>query len=1046
MVHDGGHRLWCRGILDQHSPLLGDTWRWAKALNGGPGGSVVFLKSADEEQEQPRVKSRRKRETKEERIEKQAEGIPTSKEQETFLKYQQERSRKLKALAAGRSLNDRDREALMKRGVETDELDQLEELGVVSINEKDVSLAAAGAPGVDDRGNYAGPAGFLIPAYRPTADGGTEYLGMQISTCQEYKSQDKGKYIWLSMGKEAEAARGGHALSVMSEEGHLDSTPMFSHIGGDTVEVVHLCDGALKTFVTAIRQKQAAFGAPGAMFSSSMGQLRDGLRRVVGLNGKVKIGVAADAADPGNRLIMEQLASVAMSIREWGYQINWVELHQEQGKELGRDIDETDVAVEDLIEQEAFFQKMTPGIRKEVRKGLARKWESGFRPMRDDDVLEPQLSEENPILYRKGQRTQKLSEMLGQGHRVLVDTSTTGAGKSFWWSHLEKPDLDALNVKQVVVLSERYLEQAAEFEIGMVRGRQAQGVKGTREGRLFAIRHGERLSRGETQVLGSNCTRSDALAKYQARNMSNSLSALCTKCPSKDLCSSTAGGYRYERDMALNEPVVVMHPRSLQEQFVIQQKDGDDGGMPIPETGVVLDDVALEQLLETVSVDSLSVGNSLDPLEKLLSDGSGIHELIRAVSNSQRSYNSQELKDMCLHSLQSSIPRFGWDALFEQEEFEVGKDTTGRVRRCWLPYLKAWVEGNAVAYTDGQGQLVFKTFNTRLRDALNNAAWVLFLDATASPLVIEKLMGVRPETIAEERWLTPADLDIQQIQHMGLLGYRRSEQQNFQIKVALGKLKKKGLLPYASTAIVDTKAGLDISGDFGVVSMAYLSDSRGSNRAYQANCSTLVMIGSPNTNLASASSTYELLFGECVDLEARQPVTYPVLQEEGAEPMVCCSVGSQHAGFSRFYAHLRRAELLQALGRLRHNIREGEKLNVIVIGDTLMPFPVRLCELSEVIDDDNMADFTSCNERTLRTAAWELESAGRPRTADTIAQATGLHPVLVNEWLQAFTPKWMPGMKEEQERKRREAAAAAARHRPGARRLKRTRRLSQAQA
>ena len=1028
-IHDGGNRLWCRSILDKHSPLLGDKWRFGRVLTGGPGGSVVFRIDADEEHGAPKSRAKRQRDKK--REEKQ-QTKKVDNEVARFRAYEELRHTKYKALVAGRSLSEKDKADLVERGIKQDELPALEELGMVSIEHGAVSLAAAGVPGVDDSGTYQGPTGFLIPSYRPTKDGGIQYLGMQVATCQQFRDNDGGKYLWLSLGNEAEAQRDGFALQVMAEDGSIDSTPLFSHIGGDKAEVAFLCDGALKTYVTALRQQAAAFGAPGAMFSTSMGQLRDGLRRVTGLNGRVKIAVAPDAGDPKNRLIMEQLASVANAVREMGYQIDWVDLSQEKGKGEAEDIDETDVAVEDLIEEQAFFEKLAPGIRREVRRGLRRRWECGFRPMKNSDQLEPQLSVNNPILYKKGQRTQKLAELLEKGHRTIVDTSGTGAGKSYWWSHLDQDDLARLGVDQVLVLSERYLEQAEEFDVGMIRGRQAQGVKRTAEGRLFKIQFGEELGPDEFQEHPSNCTRGGELDKFEKRNMALSLGSLCTKCEFKETCETNPTGYRYQRASALLDPVVTMHPKSLMEQHVMQQKDEEEGGIAIPKTGVVLDDVAMEQLLETVTVNELSALASLEPLIERLGNTEGLRALKNAVGG-DKTLNPRELKALCFQQIQMEMPRSGWAGFVEEEEFIVGKSDGRLELRCWLSYLKEWVNGNAVAYV-ADGNLVFKTFNDRLRSALANAAWVLFLDATASPLVLEKLLGERPEMIAEERWLTPADLKISQIKGLGILGYRRNAQQEFQVKVALGKMKKAGLLPYESTAIVDTKKGLAISSDYGVVTMAYLSDSRGSNRAFDAGCSTLAMIGSPNTNLGNAAATYELLFGESVDLGAQRPVTYPVLQEDGSEPMVCCEVGSQHEGFSRFYAHLRRAELLQALGRLRHNIRANEVLNVIVLGDTVMPFPVRLVELAEIIDDDNMADWHSCNDKTLGEAAWSLKNNNKPITVEAIAEATGLHPTLVGEWIEAFGPGWMPGAAEQKAREE----AAAQRQFASSRRRRRT--------
>jgi len=315
-----------------------------------------------------------------------------------------------------------------------------------------------------------------------------------------------------------------------------------------------------------------------------------------------------------------------------------------------------------------------------------------------------------------------------------------------------------------------------------------------------------------------------------------------------------------------------------------------------------------------------------------------------------------------------------------------------------------------------KGTISFKRYNKRLVAGLRNAAWVLVLDATASVRVMEAVFGTTPDVIAEERYLTPADLKVTQIMGLGGLGYNRTVQQEFQLKVLLKVLRKTGQLVKDETAVVDTKKGLAFSEQFGKVGLTFLGDSRGSNRAFQAGCTHLLMIGSPNTNLLDAASTYELLFKQSVDVSSRRNVIYEAAQESGDVRMVCCGVGSEDRDFSRFYNMLRQVEQLQALGRLRHQRREGEVLRVTVLGDSVLPFPVRLMTLAEATKDADhpdgrvtATDLALCSDARFRYASHQLKGQGKPRTLASIAEAVGLRPLLVAEWVghQQDRPGWL---------------------------------------
>jgi hypothetical protein len=152
-----------------------------------------------------------------------------------------------------------------------------------------------------------------------------------------------------------------------------------------------------------------------------------------------------------------------------------------------------------------------------------------------------------------------------------------------------------------------------------------------------------------------------------------------------------------------------------------------------------------------------------------------------------------------------------------------------------------------------------------------------------------------------------------------------------------------------------------------------------------------------------------------VDINASRNVLHEVLQENGEHRMVLAGVGSEHEDFGRFYSMLRQVELIQALGRMRHQRREGEVLEVIVLGDAVMPFPVTLRTIAEITADERHLegrvtdlDLRRCTDTLLRSAAFQLSAKQLPCTAEGLAKESGLHPRLVREWLDHHgTPTWM---------------------------------------
>ena len=1019
-IFDDG-RVNCRNVSGPDSSLLSDRWKWAGYVNGGPGGSTlvpVEPKAATISSAAGKSRARKAKPTTVATPAAPSAASPleaslTGAELEAAQAYERRRDASFKALvASAQPLSQTSKNALADRGLTKAHIKELEALGFREI-ETGKTYGGAGV-GRDQFGKYTGPAGFLIPSFRETADG-VQYLGFQVAVHDP--KDGGGKYVWMSRG----ASEDERALQVVNADGTVDAAPLFAYRpqGVSEIDTVYVTDSSLKAYVTALRLQQGALGAPGLQYTASMNQLRLKLREMVGENAELRICLAADAGDTGNHQMMGALLNASQTIQGWGYRLTWVDLKQEDGKGKAVDIDEVPADPQKFVSTAEFLHKATASARKTAERRAARQWAFGFRPYQEGDQVELPFCHTDPQIYAPGERTATLVEALAQGHRVVADRSGTGAGKSHWWASLTKDDLAALNVDQVLVLSPRHMEQGEEFGVPYIRGRQPHGTKRTADGRILTVQGKDDIdpTRGEKLFKKGNCVRGKELHWLQQRNLSSGLAALCTQCPVRDLCETAAGGYRHDREDSLAYPVVVLHPAAMQEQFLLNT-GGDEGGAAgnMPRTGVVLDDVALTSMTETVVVSADSVRRSLTMLGDRTNTtvGEALNELSSAVSSGvQKDSMAMQVLRKGISTVLDQL-RSGWSWVLELEEQMAGTSTANDVWVCWLPYLRDWIEGRAVAQITAQGRLSFKRYNTRLVEGLRNAAWVLVLDATASVRVLEALFASPPLVIAEQNYLTPADLKIKQVMGLGALGYNRTAQQQFNLKVVLKVLAKMGLLPKEKTAVVDTKEGLELSKHYGAVGLTYLGDSRGSNRAYTAGCTHLLMVGAPNTNLGEAALLYELLFGESVDTKARRNVMHEVLQEAGTCRMVCAGVGSDHEDFGRFYAMLRNVELVQALGRMRHQRREGEVLTVIVLGDTVMPFPVDLLSIAEITTDGSHKqgrvsedDLRRCTIAGLKPAAFQVTAQQRPITPETLAAESGLHPRLLREWFGHFgTPRW----------------------------------------
>jgi len=923
------------------------------------------------------------------------------------LERQAERHRLYQRMVEGLALSEEDRQKLRARGLSDEQIDRLEAQGVRSLV-PGLYPGAAGAPGFESDGRYRGKSGFLIPAIGRAPDGTPELRGFQLATAEEERGEG-GKYIWLSKGREREAEDVLRVVEVQADgSSTVDQSPLFQFAPEGQLEKAVLTDGALKAALTAARQGVAGFGSPGFNYASSMGQLLASLRRLQLENAQLRIVLAPDAGDLENANILRSLLTVTQALQREGLSVSWLDLQQERGKEGGIDVDEANALAELEVEPNALLQRADAAAVNTASRGIDL-GEMGFHPPEPGEKVELPFDLSEVRRYPAGQRLEAVEQALAEGFTQVVLTDPPGSGKSHWSAHLGPEDLERLGVKRVIVASNRHFEQGEEFDLPTLRGR-GSGLKRTSEGVLRAMKFGERLGPGEQQVAGPNCKYLEQLDRYQARNL-ELVSSLCSECSWRSTCESVPGGFRHDRGVALQHPVCVAHPKSLQGNLLLTAAEEDDGPQ-LPVTGLIFDDVGPAAFIESLSVglasiETLLASSAIRKLSKVLQEPlQVIHGLVAGSSRITKGESKnlsplqfeQALAPLALD--EASLRKVSWSELQEVEATLVNRHPEHRV--CWLEVFRQWLRGEAVGWVHN-GELHFSYWEDRLRGALAQARWIVWADATALPDDVAGLIRRANErhedvrqricVLREDRALVGADLKVRQVYGLGSLGYSRSSLQSYWLHITLGALMHRGLVKTETTAVIDTLAGLEQgSGQIGAVQLGWMSGSRGSNRAQHLK--QLVMIGSPRPNLAAAAARFQLLYGTAVDLSQRTRVSYEVLQMAGS-PMVLRVMSSVDQRFRRYYCSLMQAEIEQGLGRLRAYRREGQQLEAWVLGDAPVPFPVELVPLEEVVGASVVEQGARCTQPALKAAAAGLTSKGQEPSAAAIAEAMGLPVALV---------------------------------------------------
>jgi hypothetical protein len=294
-----------------------------------------------------------------------------------------------------------------------------------------------------------------------------------------------------------------------------------------------------------------------------------------------------------------------------------------------------------------------------------------------------------------------------------------------------------------------------------------------------------------------------------------------------------------------------------------------------------------------------------------------------------------------------------------------------------IPFLRI-LKGEKGYLTLCHGQLTITTPDSRLIEIAHAAKRNIFLDATGHLKELALLLGVETDEIIQVRQYQPpiTNLELIQIATLGRLGQSRGNEQQLRANAVVDALSVESR---ETTGVTRFKRYAQ-TGDY-----RYFIESRGMNDAEKL--TTLILDGIPTENLESLAAKFACLYGR-PPRQGTETIRYQLqLKNEipaGIEPYFDMKV-SADPEFREFVLRRTRANIKQAIGRLRANRRPGEQLRVFILGDFPLDMPVLLVKASEITLE--AADTQEQNLIGIFRGLMATAAAGAKQTQAAIAAA-----------------------------------------------------------
>ena len=647
-------------------------------------------------------------------------------------------------------------------------------------------------------------------------------------------------------------------------------------------------------------------------------------------------------------------------------------------------------------------------LRERVKRALV-----GFKGFGKPPAPKPQPKEAPEQLFQDAnQRLQVWQDAVKQGYKYILDASAPGLGKSHA-AGIALPESFGLEKLWYLandhrnpttgVIETNYVDLAVRND-----GLKIDDSRKTPNGNPFLVwpKPGE-----EPDTLG-NCPKTDLFQKFRAKNLNFEAavdSPICQTCKLAYLCKNGSGqkygaSFRGERRNALAANRIRAHADSMP----------SPGDFDYTASGVFWDEVGTQ--LKPMDSITVALGDFDQVWGEMESKAPDLHEQLKPLRMALRPLLTGEAKqpfhgwddsgirallpekpsnlDAIIAELEEVLqPDLDFleespDSISDEEELskaqqrvinrefrrqahEAFNNAFQQLALNWLvPFLKVW-NGERGAFRCEWQNLTIFTKSDRHTSVAQAAKFNIFLDATIDRDRLALLLGIDPEEIYVVGQETPnhGNLRLIQITGMGKLGKDRSDS----LKDRVAALKKALEERYPGIVFGDWKGHTD-AGDG-----RWFINLRGSNE-FQA-APALAVFGIPYQNVGHLQALYQTLTGEFAPLDRENP----------------------HSGLQRFIEAHVRAEIEQAVGRLRSHLRPDEQLTFMFVGDYDLNFlglPVFQVEAFQITPEAGTA--TQLNGWKIFQAIQHLREANTKVIQKAVEAVTQIGQSTISEFAAKF--------------------------------------------
>ena len=627
------------------------------------------------------------------------------------------------------------------------------------------------------------------------------------------------------------------------------------------------------------------------------------------------------------------------------------------------------------------------------------------------------------IAYQSEHRLDVWSESARQGAKFILDSSGTGSGKSF---DAGKATPELFDARQIIYVS-------AEHRNPTTPTLKAWNDLEARHAGLVRDEFGKlrRAKSGEAYVVSPNCGRNGTISALRTKNIPGADTAglVCKTCPQLEPCRAGAVfGYLHDRAKTLSQPRFRAHPDSLPDpadydysNVVLLWDEAAEiikSHRSIEVRGTDLNNCALifgqtikallpEKAYGTIADVLLNLGGFLIGFYKQpnrygwqdsqikeylltkrgsVEDGFDVGAIdVPALANVLKP-DLNFLNTTSEHGVDlADLPRQVRKG-FSESDATTTEQVMKQLALNWFPDFLNVLLGNVVggSLRIQHGVLTITLPDQRLAQIAQAAKTNIFLDATASPEDLARVLGINSSEILTVQQAQPQtnNLEIIQVATMGRLGVGSDRSDYCQQRV---------------DAII-SQVEQDTTGKVGVIDFKrhtkdgdgrnrWWTDSRGVNDL--EDCETLILVGTPCRNLSDLEAEFTVLYGRS-PIDGTELIKYPIQVNNQPSPDLAPYFEmkvSADVEFRNFCRNRVLADINQAVGRLRAHRRPDQQLKVYFVGDYALDLPVTLRKASDITLE--AASKTERVERAIRGAVQQLKATGQKVTQQAIASITG---------------------------------------------------------